>query len=138
MLCPQLQRKANLTAAVSLLRLPRTGEQVEPGMVCSVAGWGQLDLKTTTAKLHEVQLEIQRDEQCISRYKSPYCRATQICVGDPEKNQSTFSVRSPALSRPSPGHTQAWRGPGAVGTNQSPVSSAFPPTQSLVLSSRGR
>nr|KAF6386945.1 granzyme H [Myotis myotis] len=86
----QLQRKATLTAAVSLLRLPRRGEQVTPGMVCRVAGWGRLDLNTSTATLHEVELEIQQDEQCISCYRHRYNRTTEICVGDPERNQSTF------------------------------------------------
>ncbi|XP_036210150.1 granzyme H-like [Myotis myotis] len=86
----QLQRKATLTAAVSLLRLPRRGEQVKPGMVCRVAGWGRLDLSTSTDTLHEVELEIQRDEQCISCYRRRYNRTTEICVGDPERNQSTF------------------------------------------------
>ncbi|XP_005857330.1 PREDICTED: granzyme H [Myotis brandtii] len=86
----QLQRKATLTAAVSLLRLPWRGEQVKPGMVCRVAGWGRLDLKTSTAILHEVELEIQQDEQCISCYRRHYNRATEICVRDPEMNQSTF------------------------------------------------
>ncbi|XP_059565449.1 granzyme H-like isoform X1 [Myotis daubentonii] len=86
----QLQRKATLTAAVSLLRLPRRGEQVKPGMVCRVAGWGRLDLNTSTATLHEVELEIQQDEQCISCYRHRYNRTTEICVGDPERNQSTF------------------------------------------------
>ncbi|KAK1338734.1 hypothetical protein QTO34_019392 [Cnephaeus nilssonii] len=84
-LCLQLQRKATLTAAVSLLRLPRRGEQVKPGMVCRVAGWGRLDLNTSTATLHEVELEIQEDKQY-----AVYNRATEICVGDPGKSQSTF------------------------------------------------
>lgn len=86
----QLQRKATLTAAVSLLRLPRRGEQVKPGMVCRVAGWGRLDLNTSTDTLHEVELEIQQDEQCISCYRRGYNRTTEICVGDPKRNQSTF------------------------------------------------
>lgn len=66
-----------------------------------MAGWGRLGQNTTTHKLHEVKLEIQKDEQCISLYKT-YHKATQICVGDPRKNQSTFSVRSPALSSGTP------------------------------------
>lgn len=86
----KLQKKAKLTDAVSLLRLPRREGQVNPGMVCSVAGWGRLDLYTTTARLHEVELEIQRNEQCISLYRSHYNTSTQICVGNPEKKQSTF------------------------------------------------
>ncbi|XP_070262993.1 granzyme H-like [Myotis yumanensis] len=86
----QLQRKAMLTAAMSLLRLPKRGEQVKPGMVCRVAGGGRLDLSTSTDTLHEVELEIQQDEQCISCYRRGYNGTTEICVGDPEMNQSTF------------------------------------------------
>ncbi|CAK6432562.1 unnamed protein product [Pipistrellus nathusii] len=86
----QLKRKATLTAAVSLLRLPRRGEQVKPGMVCRVAGWGRLNLNTSTATLHEVELEIQEDKQCVSCYRHRFNRAKEICVGDPGKDQSTF------------------------------------------------
>ncbi|XP_054433743.1 LOW QUALITY PROTEIN: granzyme H-like [Pteronotus mesoamericanus] len=87
----QLQKKARPTAIVSLLRLPRRGEEVKPDMVCSMASSGRLDMNTTTNKLHEVDLEVQRDELCISYYKRFYSKATQICVGDPKKNQSSFS-----------------------------------------------
>ncbi|XP_066131597.1 mast cell protease 1A-like [Saccopteryx bilineata] len=86
----QLEKEVKLTAAVSVLRLPNRRVMVKPGMVCRVVGWGRLDLSTSTNKLHEVELEIQKDELCISCYESPYNRTTQICVGDPEKNQSTF------------------------------------------------
>ncbi|XP_028363303.1 cathepsin G-like [Phyllostomus discolor] len=86
----QLQRKANLTATVSCLKLPKMGEKVKPGMVCSVAGWGRLDLNTTTNTLHEVDLKIQKDKLCTSRYKSHYNGTTQICVGDPKENRSSF------------------------------------------------
>ncbi|KAM8782282.1 mast cell protease 3-like isoform 2-T2 [Rhynchonycteris naso] len=86
----QLKTEAILTDAVSILRLPKRGMTVKPGMVCRVAGWGSLDLKTRTNKLHEVELEIQKDELCISRYECLYNRCKQMCVGNPKKKQSAF------------------------------------------------
>ncbi|ELW69301.1 mast cell protease 3 [Tupaia chinensis] len=85
----QLNRKARLTPAVRLLALP-SGSQVTPGMVCSVAGWGRIGLFETTQKLHEVDLEVQKDELCVSRYKDCYNKTTQICVGDPKKWKTSF------------------------------------------------
>uniref|UniRef100_A0A8C7EJ87 Peptidase S1 domain-containing protein n=1 Tax=Neovison vison TaxID=452646 RepID=A0A8C7EJ87_NEOVI len=70
-LCIQLE-KAHLTAQVSPLSLPKRSAQVWPGMVCSVAGWGCLSMNSTSGawKLHEVELEVQRNKQCISCYKN--------------------------------------------------------------------
>ncbi|KAF6351378.1 granzyme B [Rhinolophus ferrumequinum] len=63
----QLEDKAKLNAAVRTIDLPGRRDKVKPGMVCSVAGWGRLGVNTPgPAKLHEVDLEIQRDEECIS------------------------------------------------------------------------
>lgn len=67
-------------------------------MVCSVAGWGRQG-KTTipSKKLYEVELEIQFDEECKSRYKDSYNSTIEICVGNSRKIQSSFKVRSSAL-----------------------------------------
>lgn len=101
----QLKRKANLTTYVSPLRLPKRRMWVRPGMVCSVAGWGRLSANSLSGaeKLHEVELEIQKDKQCISLFKHRYNSTTQMCVGNPRKRKSSFKVRSPPLSMPSPG-----------------------------------
>ncbi|XP_019490428.1 PREDICTED: mast cell protease 3-like [Hipposideros armiger] len=86
----QLEKKAKLTAAVSLINLPSMRDKVKPGMVCSVAGWGRLAINTRgDGKLHEVEIEIQSNKKCISRYKH-YNNIIQICVGDPKKIQTTF------------------------------------------------
>ena len=73
-----------------------------PGMVCNVAGWGLLSVNSTSGagKLHEVELEVQRDKQCIACYKNLYNSTTQMCVGNPKKKKSSFKVRSPALPTP--------------------------------------
>uniref|UniRef100_A0A671DJZ9 Peptidase S1 domain-containing protein n=1 Tax=Rhinolophus ferrumequinum TaxID=59479 RepID=A0A671DJZ9_RHIFE len=87
----QLEDKAKLNDAVGIIHLPGRGDKVKPGMVCSVAGWGLLGVNTPgPAKLHEVDLEIQRDEECISRFEY-YNKKIQICVGDPTKIQSSFT-----------------------------------------------
>ena len=99
----QLTRKAEMTDAVSLINLPRSLEKVKPGMMCSVAGWGQLGVNMPSAdKLQEVDLEIQSEEKCIARFKD-YIPFTQICAGDPSKRKDSFLVRSPVLSVQYPG-----------------------------------
>ena len=124
--CFQLMRKANVTTAVSPISLPRDWDTVNPGILCSVAGWGRLDVDMScTNKLQEVELEVQRAEKCTSRYKH-YSTTTQICVGDPRKRKSSFKVSSPVLSMQSLG---LWiRG---HGNELCPVSPACPPVQSL-------
>ncbi|KAJ1069941.1 hypothetical protein K5549_017389, partial [Capra hircus] len=86
----QLTRKAEMTDAVSLINLPRSLEKVKPGMMCSVAGWGQLGVNMPSAdKLQEVDLEVQSEEKCIARFKD-YIPITQICAGDPSKRKDSF------------------------------------------------
>ncbi|XP_076705422.1 granzyme B-like [Callospermophilus lateralis] len=86
----QLEKKAKLTAEVSLLKLPSRKSQVTPGMVCTVAGWGRIGQNISTTKLHEVQLEIQKDKECVSRFKEPYNSTIQMCVGNPKENKTSF------------------------------------------------
>ncbi|XP_065762161.1 mast cell protease 1A-like [Muntiacus reevesi] len=86
----QLTRKANVTTAVSPINLPRDRDTVNPGMLCSVAGWGCLDVDMYCPnKLQEVQLEVQRAKKCTSRYEY-YRTTTQICAGDARKRKSSF------------------------------------------------
>ncbi|XP_006835576.1 PREDICTED: granzyme B-like [Chrysochloris asiatica] len=85
----QLEKKAELTKAVCMLQLPEKRIPVMPGTACSVAGWGKVSQHSKTSKLHEVTLTVQTDETCKTRY-SNYKSASEICVGDPEKNASSF------------------------------------------------
>ncbi|XP_007537415.2 granzyme B(G,H)-like isoform X1 [Erinaceus europaeus] len=88
----KLVRKARLTSAVQLLRLPRTGAQVRPGQMCSVAGWGRTSphhLKSSNMLL-EVNLIIQDDYQCQLRFPMKYSRATQLCAGDLNLRKNSF------------------------------------------------
>ncbi|XP_058149628.1 granzyme H isoform X2 [Dasypus novemcinctus] len=86
----QLERKAKWTAAVRPLSLPRSQEQLLPGQVCSVAGWGRVAVGISTTKLQEVQLTVQEDRVCQSIFPRLYNKDTQICVGDPKENKSSF------------------------------------------------
>ncbi|KAI4535344.1 hypothetical protein MG293_014570 [Ovis ammon polii] len=86
----QLKRKAKMTAAVSTIGLPSSSDTVNPGMLCSVAGWGLLRVNGSTAnKLQEVELEVQRDEKCKSRYRV-YNTSTQMCVGNPRMRSNAM------------------------------------------------
>nr|CAI9696356.1 unnamed protein product [Rangifer tarandus platyrhynchus] len=86
----QLKRKAKVTATVSTIRLPSGSDTVKPGMLCSVAGWGRLCVNGPTIdKLQEVELEVQRDEECKAHYKH-YNTDTQICVGNPRMRKNAM------------------------------------------------
>ncbi|XP_021037758.1 granzyme D isoform X1 [Mus caroli] len=87
----KLERKAKRTKAVRPLKLPRPNAQVKPGDVCSVAGWGSRSINDTkvSARLREVQLIIQEDEECKRRFR-PYTETTEICAGDLKKIKTPF------------------------------------------------
>ncbi|CAI9157891.1 unnamed protein product [Rangifer tarandus platyrhynchus] len=86
----QLTRKAYMTDAVSPISLPRSFEKLKPGMMCSVAGWGRLEVNMPSAdKLQEVDLEVQSEERCIARFRN-YIPITQICAGDPNKRKNSY------------------------------------------------
>nr|XP_006126780.1 granzyme H-like [Pelodiscus sinensis] len=91
----QLQKPAHLNSEVGLLRLPPANQQVEPGTVCSVAGWGRTraNRKGGSEMLQEVNLTVQDDSECqrIPEVKNhKYNSTTMMCVGDPKKPQASF------------------------------------------------
>ncbi|XP_014941695.1 granzyme H isoform X1 [Acinonyx jubatus] len=86
----QLVKKAKLTAAVRPLGLPKGKDRVRPGQVCSVAGWGRMAMGTLATTLQVVELIVQEDRECRSRFRGYYMGATQICVGDPKKMKTSF------------------------------------------------
>ncbi|KAM6201803.1 granzyme H-like [Rhynchocyon petersi] len=85
----QLKTKARLTAAVGTLSLPTGNSWVSPGQLCSVAGWGNISVNVPTSKLHEVELTIQEDRMCERIYPK-YYKGSELCLGDPEKNMTSF------------------------------------------------
>ncbi|XP_024077033.1 duodenase-1-like [Terrapene carolina triunguis] len=91
----QLAEPVELTDAVRTIPLPQAGRTMEPGSVCSVAGWGRTSLDTmlTSNILHEVELEVMSDETCqedrlLQRYYKP---SWMMCVGDPDEDKASFS-----------------------------------------------
>lgn len=87
----KLKRKAKRTKAVRPLNLPRRKVQVKPGDKCYVAGWGQLAPKGNFANtLQEVELTVQRDQECESYLKGYYNKAIEICAGDPKIKRASF------------------------------------------------
>ena len=103
----QLKRKAKLTAAVGPLSLPRGKAQVKPRQVCSVAGWGKVSpVDRVSDTLQEVELTVQKDDDCHSHFPNHYNQSTQICVGDPKNKKNSFKVRFPASTKTDPGREE--------------------------------
>ncbi|XP_006903127.1 PREDICTED: mast cell protease 3-like [Elephantulus edwardii] len=95
----QLDTKAQLTAAVGLIRLPGESDHVRPGQVCSVAGWGNISDNEPTSKLYEVDLVIQEHFQCDSRVPY-YDKTTELCAGDPQKKMCFSEVDATGMQEP--------------------------------------
>ncbi|XP_013210967.1 granzyme B(G,H)-like [Microtus ochrogaster] len=86
-----LERRARRTNAVRTLRLPRSNVHVKPGDVCYVNGWGQLNPNGKLSDtLQEVELTVQKDQECEFHFSRHYNKATAICVGDPKIKQGSF------------------------------------------------
>ena len=82
-----------MTKAVRPLNLPSSKVHVKPGDVCYVAGWGQLAPKDKFPNtLQEVELTVQKDQECESQYPDLYNKAIEMCVGDPKIKRASFYV----------------------------------------------
>ncbi|XP_037771179.1 duodenase-1 [Chelonia mydas] len=91
----QLEHKAKLNEQVGLIPLPPAHQGVQPGTVCSVAGWGRTSAhnKELPHKLREVDLKVLDDQTCL-KYPggtySKYNTYTMMCVGDPKESKASF------------------------------------------------
>ncbi|XP_050999334.1 granzyme E-like [Acomys russatus] len=87
----KLERRARRTRAVRLIKLPTHNVHVTTGDVCHVAGWGSKSFKSfsITDLLQEAELVIAKDEECKKCFRH-YSNTTQICAGDPKKEQLAF------------------------------------------------
>ncbi|XP_055989827.1 granzyme B-like isoform X1 [Sorex fumeus] len=86
----KLKHNAKMNKYVKLLKLPGSRNKLWPGQVCSAAGWGQVALSETFPdSLQEVELKLQADEECESRFIH-YNPKTQLCAGDPKTRKATF------------------------------------------------
>ena len=123
-------KKATLTVAVSPINLPRRWQKVKRGIMCSVAGLGEVGVDMLCAdKLQEADSKVQREEKGITCFDD-YIPIMQICAGDSNKSRDSFLVRSPVLSMQNLGSAELG-GWGAVGMNPVPLSQACPPIWSL-------
>ncbi|XP_039354423.1 cathepsin G-like isoform X2 [Mauremys reevesii] len=91
----QLEHKAKLNEQVGLIPLPPAYQRVQPGTVCSVAGWGCTSAlrKVLPDTLREVDLKVLDDEACLKYpggiYRK-YNTHTMMCGGDPKEHKASF------------------------------------------------
>ncbi|ELK33218.1 Granzyme B(G,H) [Myotis davidii] len=87
----QLERNIEQTGAVKPLQLPRRKNRLRPGQKCTVAGWGKVTRWGKYSNtLQEVQLTLQKDEECEGYLRRYYNRTIQLCGGDPTENKASF------------------------------------------------
>ncbi|XP_065270206.1 mast cell protease 1A-like [Emys orbicularis] len=89
----QLAQEARLSDQVQLIPLPRYGDTVIPGSVCSVAGWGQTCVfrGKTSDVLMEVDLEVMENRNCSRRFPNKYKPGTMLCAGNQRGRKSSFN-----------------------------------------------
>lgn len=83
----KLSGKANITKAVNPVRFPEKFDEVKPGSVCTIAGWGRTDNKkpNTADKLMEARVTVIDWKTCASQWK-PDVRITKDMMCTQEKN----------------------------------------------------
>ncbi|KAM8782488.1 cathepsin G-like [Rhynchonycteris naso] len=85
----QLQNRARRNRFVMPVALPQSQTRLRPGALCTVAGWGLVGQKRRTNTLQDVQLRVQRDQECSNLFDT-YNGRRQICVGDQNNRKTTF------------------------------------------------
>ncbi|NWW03056.1 GRAK protein, partial [Oreocharis arfaki] len=77
----KLNDTAKLNEYVQPLPLPKSFEDVEPGTLCQVAGWGNTSLGKPSEYLQEAELEIVDRESCDKKYaKKPKITNNMLCA----------------------------------------------------------
>ncbi|XP_036306457.1 cathepsin G [Pipistrellus kuhlii] len=85
----QLENRARRNRFVRPVALPQSKTRLSPGSLCTVAGWGLISQNRRTDTLQDVQLRVQRDQECSRRF-GPFNGQTQICVGNRRERKSAF------------------------------------------------
>ncbi|XP_006903211.1 PREDICTED: cathepsin G-like, partial [Elephantulus edwardii] len=85
----QLGNRTRSNQVIRPVAIPQTWAWLKPGTLCTVAGWGRISLTRGTSVLQDVQLTVQRNQECKSRYFS-YNSLKQICVGNPREKKTVF------------------------------------------------
>ncbi|XP_060686049.1 granzyme A-like [Hemiscyllium ocellatum] len=92
----ELSGKAKLNKYVQLLELPKNdGEDVKPGTLCTVAGWGATaKLKPPSDTLREVKLSAIDRKECKIKDRSSNCELVitkdMICAGDSKHKKDSY------------------------------------------------
>ncbi|XP_051836532.1 chymase-like isoform X4 [Antechinus flavipes] len=86
----KLEKKAKLTRAVNVLPLASRFNSVSPGQKCLAAGWGSTGPNSRGSNtLQEVELTLMNPNDC-TRFEY-FDRRSELCVGNPKSNKTTFS-----------------------------------------------
>lgn len=92
----QLNKKATLNKNVAVLHLPKVGDDVKPGTVCRVAGWGKFHNNSPRSDiLREVNVTVIDRKICNdkSHYNySPVIGLNMICAGSPQGGKDSCNV----------------------------------------------
>ncbi|XP_016078247.1 PREDICTED: cathepsin G-like [Miniopterus natalensis] len=85
----QLGNRATRNRFVRPVALPQSKAKLRPGSLCTVAGWGRVSQTRRTDTLQDVQLRVQRDQECSNIFRA-YNGQTEICVGNQRERKTTF------------------------------------------------
>ncbi|KAM6224353.1 granzyme A-like [Rhynchocyon petersi] len=90
----QLSKKATLNKNVNILQLPTDGEDVKPGTMCKVAGWGKLhnQIRQPSSTLQEVNVTVIDRKICNGeKYYNynPVIGFQMICAGNLKGGKDT-------------------------------------------------
>ncbi|XP_007942377.1 granzyme A-like [Orycteropus afer afer] len=123
----KLNKKASLNKNVTLLQLPKKGEDVKPGTVCRVAGWGKFHNKSTKSSdtLREVNVTVIDRKICNDEKHynyNPVIGVNMICAGSPQGGKDTCNgdSGSPLICEGIFRGTTAFGLPGKCGDPQGP------------------
>uniref|UniRef100_A0A8C8S2J8 Peptidase S1 domain-containing protein n=1 Tax=Pelusios castaneus TaxID=367368 RepID=A0A8C8S2J8_9SAUR len=84
-----LEHKATFNEYVRSIRLPLVQQQVPPGTLCSIAGWGWTNATSghLSATLQEVDVVVMPNATCNYVQYNP---SMMVCVGDPKEGKGSF------------------------------------------------
>ncbi|NXH23532.1 GRAB protein, partial [Bucco capensis] len=91
----KLEPKARLTKQVRWISLASHKDNLEPGTLCNVAGWGRTSNSSKGSNvLMEVDLNVQKEKVCENSFKKKDLwkegRKSVICAGDKNGKKATF------------------------------------------------
>ncbi|XP_007537553.1 chymase-like [Erinaceus europaeus] len=85
----KLEKKANLTLAVSTAPLAAEFDFISPKRTCQVAGWGRTEVNGHASDtLQEVKLRLMGPQDCM-QYRA-FDNNLQLCVGNSRKTKNVF------------------------------------------------